>query len=133
MKAREETQLSVFLNNRPGVVADLCTTLADADVDIKALTVLDTVDVGTMRMVVSDPEKAKNALGDIAAAYVSVPVVSLVLPGRTGSFGEVARIMANAGVNIEYVYSSVLPDVDRTLGIFRVSDLDTALKLDYPE
>ena len=133
MKATEETQISVFLSNRPGVVADLCTALAKADVNIRALTVLDTVDVGTMRMVTSDTEKAKQALTDIAAAYILVPVISLVLPGRTGSFGEVARIMSNAGVNIEYVYSSVSPNADGTLGIFRVSDLDTALKLDYPE
>ena len=133
MKATEETQISVFLSNRPGVVADLCSALAKADVNIQALTVLDTVDIGTMRMVVSDPEKAKRALTDTAVAYVLVPVISLVLPSRTGSFGEVARIMANAGVNIEYVYSSMLPNSDRTLAIFRVSDVDTALKLDYPE
>ena len=41
--------------------------------------------------------------------------------------------MAGAGVNIEYVYSSMLPEADRALGIFRVNDVDTALKLDYPE
>lgn len=133
MKATEEMQISVFLSNHPGVVADLCSALARADVNIRALNVLDTVDIGTMRMIVSDPEKAKKALADTAVAYVLVPVVSLALPSRTGSFGEVARIMANAGVNIEYVYSSMLPDADRALGIFRVSDVDTALKLDYPD
>lgn len=133
MKAKEETQLSVFLGNRPGVVADLCRSLIDANINIRALTVLDTVDIGTMRMVVDNAERAKDALKGTAAAYVLVPVLSLELPNRPGAFAQVARTLANAGVNIEYVYATAAPTTDRSLAIFRVSDLATALKLEYPE
>ncbi len=131
MKAKEETQISVFLSNRPGVVADFCKALTDAQVSIRAMTVLDTVDIGTMRIVVDDVERAAEALKGSAVAYVLVPVVSLQIANKPGAFAALARTMANAGVNIEYCYATVLPQVDRSLGIFRVSDVDTALKLDF--
>ncbi|NOT02849.1 MAG: ACT domain-containing protein [Phycisphaerales bacterium] len=133
MKAVERTQITVFLGNRPGVVADLCAALTREEISIQAMTVLDTVDVGTMRMIVDDPEKAQQALKGTAAAFVLVPVLSLVIPNRGGAFAEIAATMANAGINIEYVYATCLPDAPRSLGVFRVSDLATALKLEYPD
>lgn len=133
MRAKETTQLSVFLGNRPGMVADLCTTLTEAEVSIRAMTVLDTVDVGTMRMVLDDGEKAKNALRGSGAAYVEVPVITLEIQNRPGAFAKIARTMADSGVNIEYVYATGMPGTDRTLGVFRVSDVDTAIKLDFPD
>lgn len=133
VKAKEELQISAFLGNRPGVIAELCTALAEARVSIGALTVLDTVDVGTLRMVVDNVERATDALKACSAAHVMVPVLSLQLPNRSGAFGEVARIMSDAGVNIEYVYATALPGTDKTLGIFRVNDLHTALMLEYPD
>lgn len=133
MKAKEEVQVSVFLGNHPGVVAELSTALAEAKISIRALTVLDTVDVGTLRLIVDDVKKAADALKNASAASVEVPVISIEVPNRLGAFGDIARIMANAGVNIEYVYASSLRGTERSLAIFRVSDLDTALKLDYPD
>ncbi len=133
MIARETTQLSVFLGNHPGVVADLCTALTNAKISIEAMTVLDTVDVGTMRMVVDDVELAKNALKGSGAAYVEVPVLAIEIDNNPGAFARIARTMSNAGVNIEYVYATAMPGISMTLGIFRVSDIDTALKLNYSE
>ncbi len=133
MKAKEETQLSVFLGNHPGVVAELCAALTEQSVSIRALTVLDTVDIGTMRMLVDDVERAEQCLKGTAAAFVRIPVLSLEIPNTAGAFAEIARTMGNAGVNIEYVYATVHSGSNRSLGIFRVSDLDTALKLEYPD
>lgn len=131
MKAEETTQLSVFLGNTPGVVADLCTALTNADISIRAMTVLDTVDVGTMRMIVDDVDRAKRALKGSSAAYVEVPVITIGIDNQPGAFAKIARRMADAGVNIEYVYATVAPGADLTLGVFRVSDIDTALKIDF--
>ena len=133
MKAQESTQLSVFLGNHPGVVADVCTALTDAHISIRAMTVLDTVDVGTMRMIVDDIELAKQSLKGSGAAYVEVPVLMLEVVNRPGSFAVIAKTMANAGVNIEYVYATAGGGAATALAIFRVSDIDTALKLDYPD
>lgn len=129
--AKPETQISAFLANEPGVVARLCEALAEKGVNIRAMAVLDTVDIGTMRMVVDDFEVAKEALAEVGAAYVEVPVIAIPIPNTQGGFGHVARVLAAANINIEYVYVTSVPGTDFSLGIFRVSDRETALQLDY--
>ncbi len=131
VKAREETQISVFLGNHPGVVADICSALTEHGISIQAMTVLDTVDVGTMRMIVSDVEKTKSALKGSAAAFITVPVLCIDIPNTPGAFAKIARTMSNAGVNIEYVYATAMPGSESTLGVFRVSDEATALQLEF--
>ncbi len=133
MRAKETTQLSVFLGHHPGVVADVCSALSEAELSIRAMAVLDTVDVGTMRLVLDDPQSAKEALRGSGAAYVEVPVLTLEIRNRAGTFAHIARMMADSGVNIEYVYATVMPGTERTLGVFRVSDVETALKIDFPD
>ena len=131
MKAIETTQLSVFLGNTPGVVANLCSALTDAKISIQAMTVLDTVDIGTMRMVVDDVERAKQALKGSSAAYVEVPVITMLIDNQPGAFAGIARRMADSGVNIEYVYATAAKGSEHTLGVFRVNDIDTALKIEF--
>ena len=131
LSARPETQLSAFLANQPGVVARLCEALAEKGVNILAMAVLDTVDIGTMRMVVDDVDVAKQALDEAGAAYVDVPVITIPIPNLQGGFGQIARVLAAANINIEYVYATSVPGTDYSLGVFRVSDRDAALELDY--
>jgi hypothetical protein len=129
--AKPETQLSAFLANQPGVVARLCDALAEKGVNILAMAVLDTVDIGTMRIVVDDLEVAKASLDEVGAAYVEVPVITIPIPNTQGGFGHIARVLAAANINIEYVYATSIPGTEYSLGIFRVSDRDAALELDY--
>jgi len=133
MKAAQRTQISIFLQNRPGHVADLCGKLSDAGLSILAMTVIDTVDVGTTRLVVDDVGLARATLDGASVAYMLVPVISMELANRRGAFAAVARTLANAGVNVEYVYVTALPNTDRALAIFRVDDTETALQLSYPD
>jgi hypothetical protein len=130
LRAEPQTQISVFLANRPGVVAHVCGALAEQGINIRAMTVLDTVDIGTMRMVVDDVEGAKRALDGSGAAYVEVPVISIPIPNTEGGFARIARTLAGANVNIEYFYATATPNSEHTLGIFRVSDNDKALEID---
>ncbi|MCH7595931.1 MAG: ACT domain-containing protein [Planctomycetes bacterium] len=130
MKATPEIQISAFLANKPGVVAHLCSALADRGVSIRAMTVLDTVDVGTVRMLVDDVEVAK-ALDHAGAAYVEVPVISVPISSRPGSFASIARTLHDAAINIEYIYATAVPGMDVSLGVFRVSDHTAALALDF--
>jgi len=131
-KAEAVEQISIFLGNRPGVVADLCSALSEQQIDIRAVTVLDTTDIGTLRMVVDDPASAKQALENAGAAYMVVSVIALPIKNAPGGFAEVSRVMADNGVNIEYVYASVTSGSDRCLGIFRVDDVEKALSLTFP-
>ncbi|MCH7808133.1 MAG: ACT domain-containing protein [Planctomycetes bacterium] len=131
MRAIPEHQISAFLANTPGVVANLCATLAERGVNIKAIMVMDTVDVGTVRMVVDNLSIAKEALTDAGAAYVEVPVIAVPIPNQPGSFAKFARTLANAKINIEYFYATATPGTETTLGIFRVSDHKAALELEF--
>ena len=131
MRATSTTQISAFLENTPGVVARLCDALLEDDIDIRAMTVLDTVDVGTMRMVVDDVEKAKASLTKAGAAYVEVPVLSVELENEPGAFALVARKLAAHNINIDYFYTTAAKDTDHTLAIFRVSDAEAAQDIDF--
>ena len=130
-KCEEVEQISIFLENRAGVVADLCAHMTEREIDIRAITVLDTIDIGTVRMVVDEPEKAKEALAAAGAAYVTVKCLAVEVPDRPGGFANVARKLSLRGVNIEYIYASTLPGAEKAMGIFRVSDLERALTLNY--
>lgn len=131
MRAIAEEQISAFLENRPGVVANMCAAMTERKVNIKAMTVLDTKDVGTLRMVVDDLKGACEALAEAGAAYVLVPVVVVPIPNRPGAFAMVARTFADADINIEYVYVTAVTGQAPSLAIFRVSDTEKALQIDF--
>ena len=131
IQARQETQISIFLENRAGVVSDLADSLAEHEVNIKAITVLDTHDVGTMRMVVEDHDKAINVLKEYGAAYMEIPVLTIEMKNEPGGFARIARTLADAGVKIEYVYGTATPGTERTVAVFRVNNVDRALGLTF--
>lgn len=128
-----EEQISAFLGNHPGVVADLCEALNERNINIRALTVLETCDIGTLRMIVDNVELTKEVLRTWGAAYIVSPVIAITIPDRPGAFGQIARRLANEGINIEYVYASALPGSHSTLGVFRVSDTERALEMDFSD
>lgn len=103
---RVETQLSVFLENRAGVLARLAADLARHAISIRALTVANLVDHSLVRLVVSEPRKALHLLGDRGVLVVTAPVVAIEMPDRAGELARVARLLGRAGVNIEYAYGS---------------------------
>ena len=131
MRATAATQISAFLANTPGVVAHLYASLAEHGVNVQAMTVLDTVDIGTMRMVVDDVDLAKRTLDAAGAAYVEVPVLSVAIPNAAGGFARIARALAGAHINIDYFYATASHGSNHTVGIFRVSDRDAALEIDF--
>ena len=131
LRATPEVQISAFLANKPGVVAHLCGALAERGVDIRAMTVLDTVDIGTVRMIVDDIEVAKDALDGAGAAYVEIPVITIPIPNELGGFAQIAATLAAANINIEYAYVTGVPGTASTLGVFRVSDHEAALCLEF--
>ncbi len=131
IKASKEEQLCAFLANKPGMVASLCTGLMEYGVLIKAMAVLDTHDIGTVRMVVDDVDRAKEALDQAGAAYVSVPVITIAIPNTKGGFAKLAHLLASKNINIEYFYSTAMPGTDYTLGVFRIEDYGSVLELEF--
>ena len=115
-----ERQLSVFLENRPGVLAAVCNALVEKNVNIIGFSISDTVDYAVVRLVVDDPTTATHVLGEGGALVVETDVLALKMENSPGALQKVAEKLAQAKVNIEYAYGS--GDGDEGLVFIRVSD-----------
>jgi hypothetical protein len=97
-------QLSVFVENKPGHLADALATLAAAQVNIFSFTIADTNDYGVLRLVVDKVDKAKEALGLAGYMVVEHPVVRTLLRDEPGALASVVRLVHESGLDIEYIY-----------------------------
>jgi hypothetical protein len=124
-------QLNLFLENRPGILADLCAHLADNGINLRAITTLESTDTGIARVVVDKVETAKQTLIEAGVAFTTSWCLALEMPNHPGGFAEIARLLSLAGVNIDYIYASSTGGAGNALGIFGVSKLDKAMSLDW--
>ena len=121
-------QIAVFLDNRPGTLARVCDALADAKINIYAISTSDTVDHSVVRMVVSDPQKALTLFEERGALAVEDDVILIDDHNRPGKLAEIARTLREVKVNIEYLYCAPPPRAKKGLLVMRVSDVKKALK-----
>ena len=115
-------QISVFLENRAGQLAEITRLLAQEGVDIRALSIAETADYGLARMIVSDSHKASDVLlhhGDILSM---TPVWAVEVPDRPGGLAEVLGVLADASVDVEYMYSLFTHREGNAYMVMRVSD-----------
>jgi len=129
IKPERVEQITLFLENRPGILADLGAHLSDHRINIRAISVLDSTDAGSVRLIVDNVASAKEVLSAAGVTYRSTDCLSLEMPNNPGGFASIARILSVAGINIDYIYASSLPGTGAALGVFGVSDLDRALSL----
>src|SRR5438093_9232892 len=123
------TQLAVFLANRPGALARVCDALAKAEININALATSDTVDHSVVRMIVSDPTKALMLLGEAGVLALETEVLMIETANEPGVLAKIAERLAEADVNIEYVYLAGGRGTEKGLIILRLSDLETATRV----
>ena len=122
------TQLSLFLENKPGTLAAVCQALGEAGVNIHALTVSDTVDHAVVRMVVSDPNKAIHLFGEHGTLVIENDVLMIEGENKPGALVDIAARLGKAKVNIEYAYLAGGPRSKKALLILRTSNPQKALK-----
>ena len=122
-------QLALFLANKPGTLAKACDALAEADINIYALTISDTADHSVVRIVVSDPKKALMILGDHGVLVIENKVLMIENDNKPGSLARIAEKLASAKINIEYAYLATSPKSKKGLMILRPSDVKKALKV----
>ncbi|MBI5688154.1 MAG: ACT domain-containing protein [Verrucomicrobia bacterium] len=128
MKCQITTQLSVFLANKPGTLADVCETLAAEGVNIFAMTISDTVDHAVVRLICSDPRKALAVFEERGTLVVDQQVLTLEEKNRPGALALIARKFAKHGVNIEYAYCASGPSAKTGLVVLRPSDIKRGLR-----
>jgi hypothetical protein len=122
-------QLAIFLDNRPGTLARLADALAEAKLNIYAISTSDTVDHTVIRLVVSDYRKALHVFESHGALVVEDDVVMIEASNRPGELARIAHRLAEAKVNIEYCYSATPSGAKKGLLIIRVADPRKALRV----
>ena len=123
------TQLSIFIENRQGRLAEITGLLGEAGVNIHALSLADTTDYGIMRLIVSDPENAKIAMKAKGLMVKTTEVIAVSLKHEAGSLASVLRKMADLGISIEYMYAftSRSPGHDAMV-ILKIEDQEAGIK-----
>lgn len=122
------TQLSVFAENKPGQIAAPFRLLADAGVNIRALSIAESQKFGIVRMIVSDWRSAKTILTDGGFMVKTTDVVAIEVPDHPGGLSEVLSSLANTALNIEYMYAFPFGHGDKAVLIVRFSDPDAAIE-----
>ncbi len=120
-------QITVFLENRSGRLADVAALLAAAGVNIRATALADAADFGILRLIVNETDKAKEVLKAQGFSVSKTHVVAVAVPDRPGGLAEILAAIRDARLNVEYMYAFVhRRDVDATI-IFRFDDVDRAI------
>lgn len=120
-------QLSVFVENKDGRLAEITTIIANAGIDIRALSIADTTDFGILRLVVDKPYDAEKVLKDAGLTVSLTDVIAVGIPDRPGGFAETITAVADKEVGVEYMYAFISREHDRAYLIMRVADNEKAL------
>jgi hypothetical protein len=126
METRTDTQFSVFLVNKPGVLAQVTKALADGKVNVVAMTLVDSQEHGVLRVVADEPARAREVLRKLNLPMTETDVLCLDLSNRPGALADVATVLGQNHVNINYAYCTSGAPGGRTTGIFKVADVKKA-------
>ena len=119
-------QLSIFVENREGRLAQITEVLAAAQIDIRAISVADTSDFGILRLIVNDPGQAVKAL---KAAGMTVSLTDVIgINDRPGEFSKAMRILADHHITVEYMYAFISRDKGKAFVIIRVDNDEKAME-----
>ncbi|MBE6569596.1 MAG: ACT domain-containing protein [Ruminococcaceae bacterium] len=120
-------QLSIFAENRNGALYTVTETLAQAGIDIRAFSVADTQDFGVLRLIVSDTEKAKNALAAADMIVSITDVIAVEIPDTPGGLSSILKVIYDNNVAVEYMYAFVIPHTNsKAYVVLRVPDNNAA-------
>ncbi|MDR2355197.1 MAG: ACT domain-containing protein [Clostridiales Family XIII bacterium] len=121
-------QLSIFVENSPGSLAEITGVLGDAGIDLRAMSIADTKDFGILRIIVNDPARAREALRAANCVVSVTQVLAVAIEDAPGSLSRVLRVLADAGISIEYIYAFITRKKDGAYVIFRVEDNERAVR-----
>lgn len=119
-------QVSVFLENSPGHLAQLTRTLADARINMRALMLADTSEFGVVRIICDRPLAAKSVLEDAGFGVSITKVLAVEIPDTPGALADVLDVLGRASVNVEYAYAFVEPGRTAAVDIFKVDDVSAS-------
>lgn len=124
-----DTQFSIFMVNKPGVLARILKELADAKINIVAMTMMDSMEHGVMRLVGSATSRIREVLNKLNLQFSETEVLCVNLPNKAGAFADVTEKLAKSHINIAYAYCTAGARGGRTTGVLKVADVKKAMKV----
>lgn len=115
-------QISVFVENKPGSMCAMTAVLAEHNIDMRALSLAETKDFGIVRIIVDDIFDAATVLKDAGYVHSVTPVLGVSIPDTPGGLNKVLQVLADANINIEYMYAFLGGKNEHAYMIFRVED-----------
>jgi len=120
-------QISVFLENKSGRLAEVTRALAGAGVNIRALSLAETIDYGVLRLIVDKPKEAKDALTRAGFTVSETEVIAVAMPDRPGGLAGIVDMLTKRGLNIEYLYAFVGQRGENAVVIIRIDTMSEAI------
>lgn len=124
-----EKQLSVFMENKPGRLSYICNTLAEANINIYAMSVHDTIDHAIVRLLVDSPTKALIILEEEGVYIVTQDVVVVDIENKPGIISIIAKKLFRADINIEYAYCTASKNQDLGCLVIKTKDAEQTLEI----
>jgi hypothetical protein len=121
-------QISIFIENKFGRLAEVTRILGDAGINIRTLSLADTSDFGILRLIVNDTEKAKNVLKERGFTVNKTEVVAVEIPDRPGGLADILQVLDAGGINVEYMYAFVERCGENAVMIFRFDETQKAIQ-----
>lgn len=115
-------QISVFLENRAGSLAEITGLLADSGINLRALSIAESSDYGVLRLIADDTDKAVNALLEKGCILSKTPVSVVAVPDEPAGLSKLLEILAEQNVDIEYMYSLFVHQNGLAYMVFRLAD-----------
>lgn len=122
-------QISIFLENKSGRLAQVTRILADNDINIRALSLADTADFGILRVIVNDVERASSVLKEEGYTLSDTDVVAAEVPDKPGGLAGILSDLWEAKLDVEYMYAFVQSSGQNAIMIFRFEDPDKAIEV----
>lgn len=122
-------QISVFVENRSGRLAEVTQVLADADINIRALYLAEAGDFGILRLIVNNTEEATNVLKDSGFTVSKTEVVAIAVPDKPGGLARILLNIKDSGINVEYMYAFVEKSTENAIVIFRFDEISKAVDI----
>ena len=122
-------QISIFLENAAGRLAEVTRVLRDGGVNLRAIMIADTADFGILRVIVDDPAKAIKILAGAQFTTKTTDVLAVTISDKVGSLADVLALFQKNGINIEYLYAALDKVGETAVVIFKVEDIEKGLKV----
>jgi len=120
-------QISVFLENKSGRLAQVTRVLGEKNINIRVLSIADTTDFGILRLIVNDPDTAYQALKEAGFTVSTTDVIAVEVGDEPGGLARVLELLQQKSINIEYLYAFLQKATNAALVVFRVEQIDEAI------